>query len=174
MKHYKQVKATEVSAITCDKCASSFQVDTTEFQEFYSFEKRCGFGSIFGGGSTVSVDFCQRCFHQIAGQFIHGIDVVRPSWTSFFEDKNGVTDDFQDVIDKENQSIAELLGQMDRDTMLSPVDHDTVPNKVKVTTNLLHELTVAIPSDVISNLGLEKGDDVEFRIGNATITLAKV
>jgi hypothetical protein len=70
MKEYKKVITQKVLTITCDKCASVFEVGTPEFNECVSIQKYCGYGSIFGDGSTVSADFCQTCFQELVGNFI--------------------------------------------------------------------------------------------------------
>lgn len=70
MKQYKEVIVKEVLGITCDKCASEFQVNTPEFNEFVSIQKDCGYVSIFGDGSIVTADFCQTCFNELVGSFI--------------------------------------------------------------------------------------------------------
>ncbi|MDO6693171.1 hypothetical protein Q4574_07730 [Aliiglaciecola sp. 3_MG-2023] len=80
-------------------------------------------------------------------------------------------DHIQDVIDKENKSIVDLLCQMDKDTMSKPIDLDKVPDTVRVSTNFLNQLTVAVPSSVIVSLNLKKGDDLEFCVGDAIITV---
>ena len=44
--------------------------DVVEFQEFHSIWVQGGYGSVFGDGSDVSVDFCQRCLKELIGLYI--------------------------------------------------------------------------------------------------------
>jgi antitoxin component HigA of HigAB toxin-antitoxin module len=83
-------------------------------------------------------------------------------------------DHIQDVIDRENKSIVDLLCQMDKDTMSKPLDLNQVPDTVRVSTNFLNQLTIALPSSVIVDLNLKKGDAVEFCVGDAITTVHKV
>jgi penicillin amidase len=39
-------------------------------QEFFSIEKQCGYGSIFGDGEKISADFCQKCFKDLIGSYL--------------------------------------------------------------------------------------------------------
>lgn len=82
-------------------------------------------------------------------------------------------DHIQDAIDKENKSMVDLLCQMDKETMSKPLDLDQVPDIVRVSTNFLNQLTIAIPSSVIVSLNLKKGDALEFCVGDAIITVDK-
>ena len=49
----------------------------------------------------------------------------------------------------------------------------TVANKVNVTTNPHHQLNVLLPTNVITDLGLSEGDEVEFCVGDAGIVFDK-
>jgi hypothetical protein len=56
----------------CDKCklkASSKCKDFSEFQEFYHFDFRGGYGSIFGDGNKITCDLCQYCLKELLGQY---------------------------------------------------------------------------------------------------------
>lgn len=57
-------------AIVCDICQkkSSFEEDILTAQEFISIRKRCGYGSIFGDGTTLSLDICEDCFNKMIQQ----------------------------------------------------------------------------------------------------------
>jgi len=64
IKEKKQVL--KVTRIQCDKCDKIIHEDEyTEFQEIISIEHSCGFGSIFGDGNKIELDFCQQCVKLI-------------------------------------------------------------------------------------------------------------
>mgnify|MGYP006073586349 CR=1 FL=1 len=70
MKHFIKIEVDDLLALECDKCGLRVQSDSYEFQEFFSIEKQCGYGSVFGDGEKVSADFCQKCFKGLIGSYL--------------------------------------------------------------------------------------------------------
>jgi len=64
----------EIVSIFCDVCMKEFKnnnyEDSIEFQEMLTLEDNCGSGSIFGDGSTISLDICQHCLKEKLGEYI--------------------------------------------------------------------------------------------------------
>jgi hypothetical protein len=57
-------------AITCDVCGCFWDWDSLEAQEFISIREEGGFVSIFGDGTLIYLDICQKCFKEKLGGFI--------------------------------------------------------------------------------------------------------
>ena len=119
MKVFKKTENYIVESIACDKCGLNSQPDSSEYYEFFSIEKRCGTSSIFGDRSTLSVDYCQHCFKELHGSYAKLNSQPKPSWESFFLTNDVEDIQRQNVIDSENESIVELLEQLDRDSLIS-------------------------------------------------------
>ena len=75
MKH-KIIPATDgaPSSITCDRCRQTWQADTVDAAEFTSIDFTGGYGSIFGDGSQVKLDLCQRCLKTALGLWLRVSD----------------------------------------------------------------------------------------------------
>ena len=58
------------SSITCDRCGQTWQADTVDAAEFTSIDFTGGYGSIFGDGSQVKLDLCQRCLKTTLGLWL--------------------------------------------------------------------------------------------------------
>jgi len=72
MRNYKitQVEAKELDSVTCDRCGKKItEDDFVEWQELYSIDFIGGYGSVFGDGSRVSCDLCQKCLYELIGEF---------------------------------------------------------------------------------------------------------
>lgn len=67
MKHFEEKIVKVISEITCDGCGEKATTDDSEFHEFISVSKRCGYGSIHGDGNTINIDLCQQCFADMCG-----------------------------------------------------------------------------------------------------------
>jgi len=72
MRTYTPVVTQELTKLTCDGCGLSADKDERpmEFSEFLSHRATGGYGSVFGDGSLVEVDLCQRCVRDILGRFV--------------------------------------------------------------------------------------------------------
>lgn len=71
MREYKRRTVQEVVACTCDRCKRRLTADEPgEWQERLSFDQGCGFESVFGDGSTISLDLCQHCVQQVLGEWL--------------------------------------------------------------------------------------------------------
>lgn len=68
----------ELAACTCDRCKRRLTPDDGEWQERLSFDHDCGFDSIFGDCSTVSLDLCQHCVQEVLGQWLR---ITQPEYT---------------------------------------------------------------------------------------------
>lgn len=52
--------------ITCDNnCGRTADFDSLEAQEFIQIRHTCGYGSVIGDGSKVSLDLCDTCFKEL-------------------------------------------------------------------------------------------------------------
>lgn len=71
MREYKRRTVQEVAACTSDRCKRRLTPDKLgEWQERLSFDQSCGFDSVFGDGSTISLDLCQHCVLQVLGEWL--------------------------------------------------------------------------------------------------------
>ena len=71
----KNITKTEIIGITCDKCGNKFTPeDIFEWQEIYSVNFTGGYGSVFGDGANVTVEFCQKCLKELIGSYCRIID----------------------------------------------------------------------------------------------------
>ena len=59
----QEVKSHKIlQSITCDICGKFYaRDDYTEIQEFHTIHFTGGYGSVFGDGSEIDCDICQRC-----------------------------------------------------------------------------------------------------------------
>ena len=57
----------EVLAYQCDKCKTWYdnEEDWDDAQEFHRINFTGGYGSVFGDGTNVECDLCQKCLHAI-------------------------------------------------------------------------------------------------------------
>jgi hypothetical protein len=53
----------------CDKCGKDIS-DFLSSQEALSWTNPCGFGSVFGDGTYISIDLCQECIKEVLGKYI--------------------------------------------------------------------------------------------------------
>jgi hypothetical protein len=69
MQKFKKIKKTiqTTESVTCDKCGKEFNVeeDIMEIQEFLHINFIGGYNSIFGDGTRVTCDICQRCLKDM-------------------------------------------------------------------------------------------------------------
>lgn len=73
MKHTKRKRIMQEveDGFTCDICKTKFAQDNwPELQEAIHVKHNCGYGSVFGDLSTISLDICQHCFSQILGAYV--------------------------------------------------------------------------------------------------------
>lgn len=67
----KEVEVEELVGITCDRCKTTFDAkDYIETQEFHHINFSGGFGSVFGDGSIVEADICQKCLLELIKDFM--------------------------------------------------------------------------------------------------------
>ena len=71
MRECKLRTVQEVAACTCDRCKRRLAPDEPgEWQGRLSFDQSCGLDSVFGDGSTISLDLCQHCVQQVLGEWL--------------------------------------------------------------------------------------------------------
>lgn len=71
MREFRPVTTQELAACTCDRCQRRLTLDEPgEWQERLSLDHSCGFDSVFGDGSFVSIDLCQRCVRDLLGEWL--------------------------------------------------------------------------------------------------------
>jgi len=55
----------------CDKCKKDFDIEEyDEIQEFHHIRFTGGYGSIFGDGTGVECDLCQKCLHAMIKDYM--------------------------------------------------------------------------------------------------------
>ncbi len=57
----------------CNKCGkeATFEGDRCfDAQEYLSWRTQGGYGSIFGDGSTISLQLCQQCIKELLGPYL--------------------------------------------------------------------------------------------------------
>lgn len=64
------VQREEVVSVICDRCKGEFE---DEIQEFHHIRFTGGYGSVFGDGSRVECDLCQRCLKELVGEFCRDV-----------------------------------------------------------------------------------------------------
>lgn len=73
MLNYKEHQVTKIEreliSVTCDVCKKEY-TDQMEIQEFFQFNMRGGYNSIFGDGATIQLDMCQHCAKAKLGEYI--------------------------------------------------------------------------------------------------------
>lgn len=95
MKHKIHAMDGALSSITCDRCGQTWQADTVDAAEFTSIDFTGGYGSIFGDGSQVKLDVCQRCLKTALGLWLRVSDHDRQEhalprdFDAFDSGKNG-------------------------------------------------------------------------------------
>jgi hypothetical protein len=59
-------------AIICNKCGKRMteEEDNVEWQELFTFDFECGYGSVFGAGSEWEIDLCQNCLKEVLGPYM--------------------------------------------------------------------------------------------------------
>lgn len=72
MLEYQDRVVQEVAACTCDRCQRRMtpEVGDFEWHERLSIAFEGGYGSIFGDGSKVRLDLCQRCVRETLGAWL--------------------------------------------------------------------------------------------------------
>lgn len=73
MRHTKRSLLTMVveDGFTCSVCKVKYeQDDFMEIQESLHFTNCCGYGSVFGDMTTISLDICQYCIKKVLGQYV--------------------------------------------------------------------------------------------------------
>lgn len=67
----KRIKENQVVSYTCDCCKKVLPADDwIEMQEMLRWRMRGGYGSVFGDGSTITLDLCQECTKKLLGDYI--------------------------------------------------------------------------------------------------------
>jgi hypothetical protein len=74
MKHKTLAIDGALSSITCDRCGQTWQSNTVDAAEFTSLDFTGGYGSVFGDGSQVKLDLCQRCLKTALGLWLRVSD----------------------------------------------------------------------------------------------------
>ena len=58
-------------AITCDRCKTEYPVsDWEQCQEFHHIRFTGGYGSVFGDGTEVGCDLCQKCLYELIKSYM--------------------------------------------------------------------------------------------------------
>ena len=64
----------DIFGFQCDCCKKEFTADSfenhIEISECYHGSARCGYGSVFGDGATITLTLCQHCFKEKLGAYI--------------------------------------------------------------------------------------------------------
>lgn len=71
MREYRSRTVHELAVCTCDRCQRRLTPDEPgEWQERLSFDRSCGFDSVFGDCNAISLDLCQHCVREVLGQWL--------------------------------------------------------------------------------------------------------
>lgn len=72
MKNYRVIQkpVDELLEVVCDRCGKSIAVDDFAYAEILSIDTVCGYGSIFGDGHRLRLDFCQECVKDTLGKWL--------------------------------------------------------------------------------------------------------
>lgn len=70
MQQFSKNEVLALSSKTCDRCGRRAELDNPEFQEFLSIDRVAGYGSVFGDGERLRLDFCQHCTKTLLGQWM--------------------------------------------------------------------------------------------------------
>ena len=66
-----QVIEEQVTSVTCNKCKKVVEPDDMiEWQEFFMYVTRGGYGSIIGDEQPYRIDLCQSCMKEVLGPYI--------------------------------------------------------------------------------------------------------
>ena len=70
----KKMDYLELESVTCDICGKTYfnsdNIGEFEIQEFLYFNNICGYGSVFGDETKISLDICQHCLKEKLGEYI--------------------------------------------------------------------------------------------------------
>ena len=73
-KKIEKVEVEQTIAISkqCDRCKAWYDVeeDVFESQEFHHIRFTGGYGSVFGDGTTIECDLCQKCLHTMIKDYM--------------------------------------------------------------------------------------------------------
>jgi hypothetical protein len=55
----------------CDKCGLRIDIasDPMEAAEFFHWRTVGGYASVWGDGAAIELDLCQKCAHELFGQY---------------------------------------------------------------------------------------------------------
>ncbi len=70
MREYQPRTVQDLAACTCDRCQRRMTPKDGEWHERLAFDHSCGFDSVFGDRSTISLDLCQHCVREALGQWL--------------------------------------------------------------------------------------------------------
>lgn len=72
MIYTKDIQVTEkhITALQCNRCNKMILPDDIiEWQEFISWELVGGYSSVWGDGSRVRIDLCQKCAYELLHEY---------------------------------------------------------------------------------------------------------
>ena len=63
---------TKITAYICDRCVRRVSIEDSpmEAQELFHWRHACGYGSVWGDGTTIACDLCQQCTLEVLGPFV--------------------------------------------------------------------------------------------------------
>ncbi len=77
-KQFREKVVPEISGYVCDRCGREAEAQGEEAEEFVSFERVSGYGSIFGDGNRIAVDICQYCLKDVLGEWLRIMPLSLP------------------------------------------------------------------------------------------------
>lgn len=70
----RRVKTAVVTALTCDKCNTQYDItETIEVQEFLRVRFTGGYAAVLGDGSSYELDLCQYCVKDLLGPYLRDV-----------------------------------------------------------------------------------------------------
>lgn len=74
MIEYEQSITMIPAKIICDICKREASPEDYEYYEFTKIKLNCGYVSIFGDGTAIRLDICQRCLKDKLGAYLRRIE----------------------------------------------------------------------------------------------------
>tara|TARA_R110002124_G_scaffold94661_3_gene238766 strand:+ start:12642 stop:13133 length:492 start_codon:yes stop_codon:yes gene_type:complete len=163
LKTYQVVEVKECNLITCDKCgvAADKEKQPSEFHEYLSITRNCGYSSGQDDGKVFEVDLCQRCSKELLGAFWHEkMITAKPTWDTYINESEST-----------QAERADFCFELDkiRDSEL-PIGSHVHPGLVYASKRGRHFMELSQES--VEFLGVNTGDIIKINVGDAIVTLS--
>jgi hypothetical protein len=65
----KEVSTPVIGKLICSRCEKVAKYEE-EFEEWLIYSNHCGYESIFGDGTIISVELCPQCIKEVLGEYL--------------------------------------------------------------------------------------------------------